>query len=135
MDVKGRCYCGELRYRAKGRPVMKAQCHCRECQYISGGGPNYFMIMPMDGFYYTLGEPKQFTRTDIDKARTRDFCTNCGTHILTRLPGMPVVVLKVGTLDEPADYGGPKLAIFCIDKQPFHQIAEGLPTYERRPEA
>lgn len=134
MKLEGRCYCGELRYQAGGEPMMRAQCHCRECQYISGGGPNYFMIMPMDGFSYTQGEPKQFTRSDIENARTRDFCANCGTHILTRLPGLPVVVLKVGTLDKPANYGGPKLAIFCIDKQPFHEIAEGLPTYERQPD-
>ncbi len=135
--MEGRCYCGELRYKAEGKPVMKGQCHCRECQYISGGGPNYFMIMSEDDFSYTQGEPKQFTRTDIDNARTRDFCTNCGTHILTRLPdSRRLIVLKVGTLDEPAaDYGGPKLAIFCIDKQPFHEIAADVPAFERRPDA
>ena len=136
MTTTGRCYCGELRYEAEGKPVMKAQCHCRECQYISGGGPNYFMAMPADGLSYTQGKPKQFTRTDIENARTRDFCANCGTHILTRIPGRSYIVLKVGTLDEPAaNYGGPKFAIFCIDKQPFHEIAEGLPAYERIPDA
>lgn len=135
MEVTGRCYCGELHYRAVGEPSFKAQCHCRECQYISGGGPNYFMIMPADGFSYTQGEPKQFTRTDIENARTRDFCANCGTHILTRIPDMPVVVLKVGTLDKPAEaYGGPRAAIFTIDQQPFHEIADGLPVFERRPD-
>ncbi len=115
---------------------MKGQCHCRECQYISGGGPNFFMALPLDSFSYTQGKPNQFTRTDLKDARTRDFCANCGTHILTRIPGRPYLVLKVGTLDDPgADYGGPKLAIFCIDKQPFHEIADGLPTFERRPDA
>jgi hypothetical protein len=41
--------------------------------------------------------------------------------------------VKVGTLDDPKLYGAPKLAIFTIDKQPFHQIPQGLPTFERRP--
>lgn len=136
MAITGRCYCGELRYRADGEASFKAQCHCRECQYISGGGPNYFMIMPADGFSYTKGEPRQFTRSDIENARTREFCGNCGTHILTRIPGMPVVVLKIGTLDDPASaYGGPKAAIYTVDLQPYHEIPGGMPTFERRPES
>jgi len=134
MTLEGGCYCGALRYKSQGKPVMKAQCHCRECQYISGGGPNYFMIMPLDGFAYTSGTPKQFTRTDIDNARTRDFCENCGTHIVTRIPTMPIVVLKVGTLDNPVDYGGPRLAIYTIDRQPFHVLEDDMPVFERLPD-
>ncbi len=38
--------------------MLKAQCHCRECQYISGGSPNMFVLMPLDGFSYTKGTPK-----------------------------------------------------------------------------
>ena len=63
---------------------------------------------------------------------TREFCENCGTHIATRRPGLPFVILKVGTLDDPSLYGGPQMAIYTIDSQPFHLIAEGLPAFERR---
>ena len=52
----------------------------------------------------------------------------------TRPPGRPVIVVKVGTLDDPKLYGGPQMAIFTIDKQPFHQVPEGLPTFERMPQ-
>ena len=114
--------------------MMKAQCHCRECQYISGGAPNLFMLMPVAGFSYTKGTPKTFTRKDLDAAVTREFCAECGTHLATRRPGLPAVVLKIGTLDDPAQFGAPKMAIYTIDKQPFHQIAEGLPTFERLPQ-
>ena len=31
-------------------------------------------------------------------------------------------------------FGGPQMAIFTIDKQPFHQIPDGLPTFERMPQ-
>jgi hypothetical protein len=134
MKLEGGCYCGALRYVAEGKPVLKAQCHCRECQYISGGGPNLFMLMPREGFAYTKGTPKQFRRADLENAVTREFCAECGTHILTRRPGLEQLVLKVGTLDDPASgYGAPKMAIYTIDKQPFHLIAEGLPAFERVP--
>jgi hypothetical protein len=133
MKLEGGCYCGALRYVAEGEPMMKAQCHCRECQYIAGGAPNMFMLMPPAGFAYTKGTPKQFSRRDLENPVTREFCAECGTHILTRRPGLNAVVLKIGTLDDPALFGGPQMAIYTVDKQPFHQIAEGLPTFERLP--
>ena len=133
MKLEGGCYCGALRYIAEGEAVMKAQCHCRECQYISGGSPNMFLLMPADGFSYTKGAPKQFTRTDLERAVTREFCSECGTHLITRLPDRPLVVVKAGTLDDPALFGTPQMAIYTIDKQPFHVIPDGLPTFERLP--
>ncbi|MEZ5715782.1 MAG: GFA family protein [Paracoccaceae bacterium] len=133
--LTGGCYCGALRYEAKGQPVLEAQCHCRECQYISGGGPNYFMMMPKDGFTFTAGAPASFTRPDLDRPVTREFCPTCGTHVVTRLPWRDYVVLKVGTLDDPAGaYDGPAMAIFTCDKPPFHFVPEGIPAFDRVPE-
>ena len=43
------------------------------------------------------------------------------------------MILKVGTLDDPSLYGWPKMAIFTCDKQLFHMIPEGVPTFERLP--
>jgi len=134
MDVEGGCYCGALRYRATGEPLMRAQCHCRECQYITGGSPNVFMAMPEAGFTYLKALPSQLRRKDLPKPVTREFCAECGTHIITRAPGLPgAVILKVGSLDDPSVFGGPQMAIFTLDKQAFHQIPPGVPAFERVP--
>jgi hypothetical protein len=133
MKLEGGCYCGGVRYVAEGEPMMKAQCHCRECQYISGGAPNMFVLMPIDGFKFTKGSPKKFARSDLERPVTREFCAECGTHMVTRPQVVPAIVLKVGTLDDPALFEGPQLAIYTVDKQPFHQIPEGLPAFERLP--
>ena len=130
MKLEGRCYCGNIRYVAEGDPMLQAQCHCRECQYITGGAPNTFIVMPLAGHKYTGGAPKSFTRGDLERAVTREFCPDCGTHLATKPPGRPVVVVKVGTLDDPAQFT-PQMAIFTVDKQPFHQIPEGLPAFEK----
>ena len=122
----------QVRYVAEGEPMLQAQCHCRECQYITGGAPNTFIVMPAGGHKYTKGTPKAFTRSDLERAVTREFCPDCGTHLATKPPGRPVVVVKVGTLDDPGQFT-PQMAIFTVDKQPFHQIPEGLKTFERRP--
>ncbi len=134
MEVEGGCYCGAVRYQASGEPLFKGQCHCRECQYGSGGGPNYLMALPSDSFSYTKGTPKAFTRSDLDAPVTREFCGDCGTQLVSLAPSLPgAALIKIGTLDDPASYEGPQAAIFTCDKQPFHQIPEGLPTFERTP--
>lgn len=134
MEVKGGCYCGAVRYQSEGDAMFKGQCHCRECQYISGGHPNVVMGMPEAGFKYTKGTPKQFQRKDLSDPVTREFCGECGTHLLTKTPRLPgAVLLKVGTFDDPSVFGKPHMVIFTIDKQSFHTIPEGVPAFERTP--
>ncbi|KHK90151.1 GFA family protein [Novosphingobium malaysiense] len=135
MTLEGGCYCGTVRYAAGGTPGLKAECHCRECQYITGGGPNYFMMMPVAEFSYTRGAPARFTRDDIPNPVTREFCPKCGTHLATRIPGLPTLVLKVGGLDDPAQYGKPGTAIYLCDAQPFHMVPDGIVRFETVPGA
>lgn len=132
--MKGGCYCGEVRYEITGEPVARSQCHCRECQYITGGGANFFLLVPNDALKFTQGTPKSFSRADLETPVARDFCPTCGTHLLTRLPNRPVTVVKAGTLDDPAgDYGKPQMAIHLADRQPFHLVDDNIPQYDRRP--
>lgn len=134
MELQGGCYCGKVRYQATGDALFKGQCHCRECQYITGGNSNVVMAMPESGFSYTKGSPKQFRRSDLEKPVTREFCADCGTHILAKSSALPgAMILKVGTLDDPSVFGGPQMVIFTIDKQSFHHVPEGVPTFERVP--
>ena len=133
MTINGGCYCGAIRYTSEGEPQASLQCHCRECQYITGGNPNVLMVLPLEGFKYTQGEPQSFKRTDIENAVTRYFCGICGTAIGTRTPTRPnSMILKVGTFDDPSVFK-PKIAIFTSDKQDFHHIGEGVVAFERRP--
>jgi len=134
MTLEGGCYCKEVRYESTGDVGMKGQCFCRECQYITGGDSALLLGMPETGFAYTKGKPEGFQRPDLDTPVTREFCAACGTHILSRAPGMPgAVLIKVGTLDDPSFFGMPEMAIFTCDRQAFHQVPEGVATFERLP--
>ena len=42
-----------------------------------------------------------------------------------------MVIVKVGTLDDPAIFGQADMAIQTADKQTFHHIPEGIPAFER----
>jgi hypothetical protein len=134
MTHTGRCYCGAIRYEVSAAPVINAQCHCRECQYYSGGNPNVFVGIPEKGFRYVQGDPKRFARSDLDAPVTREFCADCGTQLVSRAPALPgVAILKRGTLDDPAAFGNPQMAIFTCDRQPWHQVADGVHSFERVP--
>ena len=134
MKIDGGCYCGALRFSSTGDPAFKGQCHCRECQYFSGGQPNVVMAFPEATFTYTKGKPKSFRRKDLETPVSREFCADCGTQILARGAGLPgMVILKVGTLDDPGLFAGPQMAIHLADKQKFHHVPEGIATFERTP--
>ena len=134
MKAEGGCYCGAVHYAIDADPMFVAQCHCRECQYISGGSPNVVVAVPDAGFHYTKGTAKQFKRADLPDGVTREFCPDCGTHMITRAPALAgAAIVKLGTLEQPAAFGNPQMAIFLVDKQPFHTLIDGIPTYERMP--
>ena len=98
-----------------------------------GGQPNSSIVISEKNFRVTKGELKTFSRDDLDAPRVRYFCVNCGTHICVESPPRPgMLVLKIGTLDDHSWFS-PQAAIYCVDKQPFHQIPEGIPSFERTP--
>lgn len=133
MATQGGCYCGSIRYEIDGDVQAALQCHCRECQYITGGHPNIIMIYASDDVTFTQGTPSEFARSDLETPVTRLFCSECGTAIGTRSPARPEsVIIKVGTLDDPSGFQA-QAAIFTIDKQAYHTIPEGIPSFERRP--
>lgn len=67
-------------------------------------------------------------------AVTRSFCSTCGTHLITKRPSLKELVLKVGTLDNPELFRGPKIAIFCEEKQDWHLIPEDMPAFDTLPQ-
>ena len=106
MKIEGGCYCGAIRYEANGDPAFKGQCHCRECQYVSGGHPNVIIGMPESGFAYSKGSPKAFIRSDLDNPVTREFCSECGTHLVSKAPSLPgTAMIKVVVAKKNPKYG------------------------------
>ena len=132
MEIEGGCYCKEVRYESDGEIGMRAQCFCRECQYITGGDSVLIIGVPEEGFRVTKGALKGFKRSDIENGVTREFCPNCGTHMTTRaMPGM--VMIKIGTLDDPSIFEGPQMAILTCDKQAYHHVPSDIPSFDKLP--
>lgn len=131
MSHAGGCYCGAIRYEFNDEPALNGQCHCRECQYFSGGSPNVIIGVPEANFRYTKGTPESFKRSDLDKPVTREFCPQCGTPLLSRAPTVPgVVLIKRGTLDDPAPFKDPEFAIYTAEKYNWHSLPQGIQAFE-----
>ena len=110
MKIEGGCYCGAVRYKAEGEPMLKAECFRRECQYIVGGGNLLIMAMPVDGFELTKGSVKGFT------------------HV----PGFKAgVIIKVGSFDDPSIFGKADNANFVCDAQPYHRLPDDMPVHQK----
>ena len=134
MSIEGGCYCGNVRYKIDGDFAFKGECCCRECQYVTGGNTNVVAGAPEAIFSYTKGEPKKFSRSDLENPVTREFCADCGTQLTTWAPGAPgIAIVKVGTLDDPSLYDKPDHIIWVSEKQAFHNLTEGVPTFEQFP--
>ncbi|MFC3173793.1 GFA family protein [Novosphingobium bradum] len=134
MEADGGCYCGAVRYHLSGEFLMKMLCYCRECQHASGGAGTVAAVVPQSAFAYTRGEPGRFTRSDIAAPVTREFCRDCGTPLLSRSPQVPgAVIVKAGTLDDPALFGQADSVIFAGEKQVYHACPEGVPVFQTVP--
>ena len=133
MKQTGRCYCGDIEYEFDEPIHSQLLCHCRECRYLSGGAANCSIVISKKNFLFTKGDPKIFKRCDLEEPRARFFCGNCGTHICVESPPRPgMLVLKIGTLDDHSWFA-PQDAIYCSDKQPYHQIPDGVLSFETVP--
>lgn len=99
---------------------------------MAGGAPQYFLLIPPDGFAWTRGTPARYARPDLENAVTRFFCSICGTQLVTRRQNNPAVVVKVGTLDDPSGFV-PRVAICHGEAQEFHNVPEGVPVFEGLP--
>ncbi|TXT21077.1 MAG: hypothetical protein FD134_2762 [Gallionellaceae bacterium] len=133
MILTGGCFCGALRYTIEGGIPMKALCLCHTCQKISGGAGNLFIGVEASAFRYTQGEPRRFAR-EPGTSPAREFCGECGVHIAARSPRLPEgLVVKVGTLDDPAAFEGPALVFWACEKQDFHMLPPGAQVFATLP--
>ena len=134
MNLSGGCYCGAVRYEISGDIPMRALCLCATCQKISGGGGNFFVGLTDNAFKYTKGTPRSFTLDPSSGTPTREFCGECGVHIAARSPKAPGgIVVKIGTLDQPAAIGRPNMVFWTRDKQAYHLLPEGAQSFATLP--
>lgn len=130
-QFEGGCLCGAVRYVLEAKPNYVYFCHCLDCQRESGSP--FVTDMNVDRAALRIEGPlTRYTRTGgSGKSVHRNFCTRCGTTVLTEFDGDPdYVSIKACSLDDPS-WLEPDRHLFTVRTQPWLKIGDGRVQYER----
>jgi len=67
-------------------------------------------------------------------ALERGFCNTCGTTVFSRRTSAGLIGLTVGSLDDPSLFE-PDMHFWTSSRQPWVEVADGLPQYPEAPPA
>ena len=97
MSVTGQCFCGSVEIEVLGNPEGMGYCHCSSCRTWSGGPVNAFTLWTPDHVKITKGADKIGTYQGSENAQ-REYCTQCGGHLMTRHPVWGLVDVFAATI-------------------------------------
>mmetsp|Transcript_19904 Transcript_19904/g.32392 ORF Transcript_19904/g.32392 Transcript_19904/m.32392 type:complete len:208 (-) Transcript_19904:199-822(-) len=85
LKLQGSCYCGEIKFRVIGKPMVAVNCHCTDCRKAHAAPMYQAAYFPPSSFRIVAGENnlKRFRKGKSDCER--HFCKECGTRICTTL--------------------------------------------------
>lgn len=121
-EYRGQCFCGAVEVVASGEPAAMGYCHCQSCRQWSAAPVNAFTLWPPEAVKVTRGADRlaEFSRTP---ASVRQWCGQCGGHVLTRHPEMGLVDVYAALLPE-LDF---QPALHVHYQESVLRIRDGLP--------
>ena len=128
--IEGGCLCGRVRFGIDRRHLKAVNCYCGMCRKAHGGAFSTHIPMRREKFHLQAGQLEEFASSDRGR---REFCGNCGTHILVHgQVDDGSVAVPAGALD-----GDPEMSvtahIFVRDKVGWYSIGDDLPQFEGWP--
>ena len=131
--VEGGCYCGKVRFKSAGEPMVSRLCWCRDCQYLAAGSATVNLIFRADGFEIT-GETTDYVPiADSGNVMHRRFCPSCGTPLFSQSEARPnLIIARGGALDDP-EIARPGGAIWTDSAPSWACIDTALPTTPGQP--
>jgi hypothetical protein len=127
--LTGTCFCGAVEIAATGAPFAMGYCHCKDCRAWSAGPVNAFTLWRRDAVTVVRGAENvaTFKKTE---ASHRQFCTQCGGHILTDHPEGDFTDVYAAIL--PTLEFTPGVHVNC--ESAVLEIADDLPRFKDVPE-
>jgi hypothetical protein len=127
-SVVGGCFCGAVRYEARGKPTNSMVCHCHSCRRAAGAPVVAWLTFARTGFRFTQGSPVEFKSSD---PVSRAFCGACGTALTYRNERDPETIdVTTASLDEPATFP-PTHHSWLEDDIAWVKFGDGLPAFRQ----
>jgi len=96
--LTGSCLCGAIAYQADATIGRIVHCHCRTCRKTHSTAFSSVAAVPRESFYFTRGA-EQLKSVESSPGKVRRFCSNCGSHLMAERVAQPVIMLRLGCLD------------------------------------
>ncbi len=133
-EYEGGCHCGAVRYTCTREPELTFYCHCKDCQKTTGSPFSVELMIADEGLAIDGPLESYVVQGDSGKPVTRWNCARCGSGLYLECAADPgYVFLKAGSLDE-AGWVRPEMHIYTSAKQPWTNIGDSLPRFERAPD-
>ena len=101
MDAlsRGGCFCGAVRYEARGTPSNTMVCHCRTCRRVAAAPVVAWVTFERSALAFVKGEAASFHSSG---PVTRTFCRDCGTPLTyTHADSADTIDVTTCSLDQP----------------------------------
>jgi hypothetical protein len=125
---KGACFCGAVEVEVSGEPALMGYCHCASCRSWSAGPVNTFTLWKPEAVKVTKGKDK-LARFNKTPGSTRQFCSQCGGHVMTDHPAMGLTDVYAATIPT----AGFKPAIHVNYAETVLPMKDGLPKFKDFP--
>ena len=126
--TEGRCLCGAVRFRTKGKLTGVEHCHCSMCRKHHGTAFASFATAEavewLSGSVALRGYRSSATSE-------RRFCGTCSAKMPNDAPGGAVFVALGNLTEDPGVR--PSFHIFAASKAPWHEITDDLPQHDELP--
>jgi hypothetical protein len=97
MNYPGSCFCGAVKLEASGAPEGMGYCHCTSCRTWSGGPVTAFTLWKAEAVKVTAGADQIATYSKTAFSQ-RQYCKQCGGHLVNRHPTIGMVDVFASTI-------------------------------------
>jgi hypothetical protein len=130
-DLKGRCSCGEVRYRLTSPPMFVHCCHCLNCQRHTGSAFVINLLIEANRVEVLGGAPQPVTMPLDGGSPNRIFrCPSCQVALWSEYGGRSqILFVRGGTLEAPSAVS-PDVHIYTRSKLPWVRLPESVPAFD-----
>ena len=126
----GRCFCGAVRFVARGEPRWVAHCHCESCRRATSSAIATYAGYTMANVEWSGARPAEYRSSP---GVVRRFCGHCGSPMSFEGERWPDEIhLFVPSFDQPETLR-PACHVHVEEQLGWLHLADQLPRYARTP--